>query len=164
MTRKKKGVILKDQSKLASPLDERDDRDLFIGQPGYRTRRGRSGLDYIESQAEFGHSLGYFIQRLFTLKLRVQRPFSLLMLGVFGLLLTLPGILIFIGLLSGPQSGLSILTGGIGRNPGFSALSGGLTGLFIIGLTALIGILVLLNLCSSLYRLFTKKQKHKAWF
>ena len=154
---KKKGVIIKDQSKLSSPLDRRDDHNLVIGQPGYRTRRGRSGLDYIESQAEFGHSLGTFIQRLFTLKLHVRRSFPLWLMAFFGVLLSLPGVLVFIGVLGSGQFDLSILIGRNLRSPGFSALSGGLTGLFIIGLASLIGILLLLNLGANLYRLFFKK-------
>ena len=156
---KKKGGIIKDQSSLASPLDQRDDDDLIIGQPGYRNRRGRSGLDYIESQAEFGHSLGFFIQRLFTLKLRVHNPFYLFFLAFFGLLLTLPGFLILLNLLNSPLSNPMVLTTGGFRSPGFSALSGGLTGLFLVGLISVIGLLMLLNFCTSLVRLVVKKRK-----
>jgi hypothetical protein len=161
MTRKKKGTVIKDQSKLSSPLDRRDDHSLFIGQPGYRTRRGRSGLDYIESQAEFGHSLGYFLQRLFSLKLRTQRPFPLLLMAVLGLLLSLPGVLILVGLLSSFQSDLSLLVTRNLPTNGFSGLSGGLTGLVIIGITSLMGILLLLNLFTNLYRLMIKNQDRK---
>jgi hypothetical protein len=161
MSKKKKGVIIKDQGRLASPLDMQVDQNLYIGQPGYRTRRGRSGLDYIESQAEFGHSLGYLIRRLFLLKLRVRRPFSMLLMAFLGLLLSLPGMLILIELLNSVQSDMPVLTERSLRSPGFSLLSGGLTGLFLVGLAALMGILLLLNLCVNLYRLLAQKQKRK---
>jgi hypothetical protein len=155
--RKHKGRILKDQSKLASPLDQRED-DLYIGQPGYRTRRGRSGLDYIETQAEFGHSMGTIIRKLLSGRLYVRNPFSLIFLGILGLMFSLPGILLLGELASNLFSGLSTLSSNnlAGRN--FSLLSGGVGGAVLVGLVSLVGILLLVNVAHNLYQALIKKQ------
>ena len=152
---KKRAPAVKDQGSHASPLDQRDEQ-LIVGQPGFRTRRGRSGLDYIETQAEFGHSLGTLIRRLLLGKLRVRNPFYLFFLGLLGILLCLPGLLVLAELLSNPFSIFAMA--GSFRSPGFSLLTGGLAGVAIVGLSALVGALLLVNVARNLYR----KQKARA--
>jgi hypothetical protein len=39
---------------------------LYLGWPGYRTRPGRSGYDYIDTQNEIAHMTGVFIRQLIT--------------------------------------------------------------------------------------------------
>ncbi len=56
----------------------------FIGQPGFRNRAGRSGLDLLETGAEEGHMEGVFIRNLFRLRVRTRNPFYLILMFVFG--------------------------------------------------------------------------------
>jgi hypothetical protein len=39
---------------------------LYLGWPGYRTRPGCSGYDYIDTQNEIAHMTGVFIRQLIT--------------------------------------------------------------------------------------------------
>jgi hypothetical protein len=55
------------------------------GWPGYRTREGRSGLDPVDSNAESGHMVGIFIQRLLGGNLRTKKPLFLVSMAVIGL-------------------------------------------------------------------------------
>ena len=61
------------------------------GEPGYRTRAGRSGLDPIDTRAEAAHTAGTILQQLFTG--RTRNPVHLIVLGIFGLVLLAPLIL-----------------------------------------------------------------------
>jgi hypothetical protein len=63
------------------------------GWPGYRTRKGRSGLDPIDSGAEEGHMLGVLVHDLLSGKLRTKNPFFLVLLTVFGILCISPFLL-----------------------------------------------------------------------
>jgi hypothetical protein len=63
------------------------------GWPGYRTRRGRSGLDPIDSGAEEGHMLGILVHDLLSGKLRTKNPFFLVLLAVLGILCISPFLL-----------------------------------------------------------------------
>ena len=63
------------------------------GWPGYRTRPGRSGLDYLDSEFELAHMEGLLLRRLFTGKLRTTNPLYLAGMGVLGGLCILPALL-----------------------------------------------------------------------
>jgi len=56
------------------------------GQPGYRTRGDRSGLDVLDTQAEAAHMEGVFYRSLFTLKARTRNPFYLILMFIFGVI------------------------------------------------------------------------------
>jgi len=58
---------------------------LIPGWPGYRTRPGRSGLDYLDSEFELAHMQGLFLRRLFTGKLRTTKPVYLAAMAALGL-------------------------------------------------------------------------------
>ncbi|MDR3574312.1 MAG: tetratricopeptide repeat protein [Anaerolineaceae bacterium] len=60
------------------------------GWPGYRNRPGLSGLDYIDTQAEFAHMESLLIRRLFTGKLRTQNRFYWFLMGFIGLCFLAP--------------------------------------------------------------------------
>ncbi len=62
----------------------RDPFHTFIGEPGYRTRLGRSGLDPIDTAGEEARMEGKFYRRLFTLTLRTNNPFYLALMLVSG--------------------------------------------------------------------------------
>ncbi len=71
------------------------------GDIGYRTRRGRTGLDPIDTSREAASLEGRFIRRLFTGKLQTRKPVYLLIMAVAAIaLLALPliGILSNIGM------------------------------------------------------------------
>ena len=69
---------------------------LIPGWPGYRTRPGRSGLDYLDSEFELAHMQGLFLRRLFTGKLRTTKPVYLAAMAVLGAMCILPTVLAFI--------------------------------------------------------------------
>lgn len=54
--------------------------------PGFRTRPGRSGLDYIDTQIEFSRQQGLFIRKVFTGRLFTRDPFHLFLMLLFGLI------------------------------------------------------------------------------
>jgi hypothetical protein len=58
----------------------------IIGQPGFRNRAGRSGLDLLETGAEEGHMQGVLIRNLFRLKVRTRNPFYLILMFLFGVI------------------------------------------------------------------------------
>lgn len=58
----------------------------LIGWPGYRTARDKSGLGYVETQAELGHMYGLFIKWLVTGKFRTRNPVYLLGMAILGIL------------------------------------------------------------------------------
>ena len=60
------------------------EKNGLSGQPGYRTREDRSGLDPIDSSLEISHQEGAFLRNLFTLKLRSQDPFHMVVMALFG--------------------------------------------------------------------------------
>lgn len=55
------------------------------GLPGYRTRPGRSGWDYLDSQRELAYMEGLFIRHLFTGHVRTRNPFALVALVAIAL-------------------------------------------------------------------------------
>lgn len=83
-----------------------DEKALELpGWPGYRTRPGRSGLDYLDNQFELAHMQGLFIRRLITGQLRTHEPLYLAAMGLLGGLAALPALA---GLLF-PSAGLLAL-------------------------------------------------------
>lgn len=70
-----------------------NDPSPLPGWPGYRTRDGRSGYDPIDTRTEAAHTVGTFIQYLFTGRLRIKNPIYLVISGVLGLALVIPLIL-----------------------------------------------------------------------
>ena len=122
-----------EQPDLVPPQADRIDPRLLLeeqpglpGDPGYRTRSMRSGLDPLDSSYEAARLFGVFLQRLFTLRLRTHNPFHLFLMAVFGTLgLGLSAALFNFGLL-------------LNLEPGAQAL------IFLIALAALIFSLALL--------------------
>jgi hypothetical protein len=62
----------------------------FRGQPGYRNRGNRTGLDPIDSYAEAGYAQGLFIRNLFTGRLCTRNPVLLIIMIMLGLVFFLP--------------------------------------------------------------------------
>lgn len=77
---------------------QQDSSDL-PGWPGYRTRKGRSGYDPIDTRTEAAHTAGTIMQWLFTAQTR--NPVHLTALGILGLILTTPPILAILETLNG---------------------------------------------------------------
>jgi hypothetical protein len=63
-----------------------DEKDLYQGMPGYRNRPGRSGLDPLDTNAEYYHLMGVFIRKVFTRRLRTRDPLYLAMMVIFGVI------------------------------------------------------------------------------
>lgn len=84
--------------------------DLLPGEPGYRLREGRSGLDPIDANTEAGHTAGTFLRDLFTGRLIVRSPLGLIVLGLLGLGLVAPLLLSLVEIArGGPLQWQSIL-------------------------------------------------------
>jgi len=80
---------------LSKPSKKPDDQaeqkrptHLLPGQPGYRTRNGRSGYDPIDMRTEAAHTAGTFLQPLFTG--RIRNSTYLILLAGLGLVLITP--------------------------------------------------------------------------
>lgn len=101
------------------------------GWPGYRNAAGRSGLGYLETQAEWAHMQGLFFRWMITGKFKTRHPIYLLMITLYGFTTASPILL----LLAGPE----------GRN----AFIGSWT--FVVPYT-IIGILLLVNVVLSLIK------------
>jgi hypothetical protein len=71
------------------------------GWPGYRTRPGRSGYDYLDNQFEWGHMLGVLLRMLFTGKLRTKNPFYQILMGFCGLVYSFPLLIGLAGFIGG---------------------------------------------------------------
>jgi hypothetical protein len=66
--------------------DQEAEYTPFPGQPGYRIRPGRSGLDYLDNLNEYYYEVGLFIRYLFDGRLRTRNPFLLISMTLFGIL------------------------------------------------------------------------------
>ena len=82
---------LSKRSKKPNVKDRQNDSEVLPGQPGYRTREGRSGYDPIDTRTEAAHTAGTIIQRLFTG--RARNPVYLVLLGILGTVLLAPLVL-----------------------------------------------------------------------
>ena len=79
-----------------NPAAYDDNMQFLVGWPGYRTSNGKSGLGYLESQAELAHMQGLMIRWLFTGQFRTYNPFYLLGMILIGLFYgVIPVVLIF---------------------------------------------------------------------
>jgi hypothetical protein len=62
-----------------------DGDNQFPGLPGYRTRRGRSGYDPLDTNREAAFMEGMFYRKLLTLKVRRHNAFYLALMLIFGI-------------------------------------------------------------------------------
>ncbi|MEW6029330.1 MAG: hypothetical protein ACOYZ8_13445 [Chloroflexota bacterium] len=104
-------------------LDEK--AKWLIGWPGYRTANGKSGLGYIETQAEWAHMQGLMFRWLITGKFRIRNPFYIILLLIYSVYSSSPILLLF----AGPEA-REVFWGNIP----------------IFGHHVIIGVLILLNL------------------
>lgn len=66
-------------------IAEHDDNAKYlVGWPGYRTSQNKSGLGYIETQAEMAHMYSVMLRWLVTGKFRTRNPFYLLAMTLIG--------------------------------------------------------------------------------
>ena len=84
---------------------------ILPGWPGYRTRPGRSGYDYLDTVFEGAHMEGVLLRQLFTGKLRIENPLFLLLTGLWGVLVELPWIWGGLELLQGHMAYLVVILG-----------------------------------------------------
>ncbi len=75
-----------------------DERSQLPGWPGYRTRPGRSGLDWIDNRIEAQHMMGVFVRGVLDNKLRTQNPAGLILMAFGSVIGLLPGIIMTIEL------------------------------------------------------------------
>ena len=112
-------------------VDLATDKEIYlVGWPGYRNARGRSGLGYVETQAEWAHMQGLFLRWLITGKFKTRSWFFRILLTMYGILSASPILLIF----AGPE--------------GREGLARGAT---VFGPSIVIGILMLYNMALSLF-------------
>ena len=95
--------FIEPQAPYLSPTSE------IRGWPGYRTRPGRSGYDYLDTEFELAHMEGIFLKYLFTGKCRTRNPVYLFFLTVFGLLASMPLIFGVVEVFTGNLSALVII-------------------------------------------------------
>jgi len=80
---------------------------LLVGSAGHRTRRGRSGYDPIDRNAEEGRMEGVMIRLLLTRKFRTRNPIYLTVMACIGILFSIFGLLPFmLGNLTGVLIGI----------------------------------------------------------
>ncbi len=91
------------------PIEPEADSNLQLGLPGYRTRPGRSGLDYVETNAELGHMEGLFFRRLITFQLQTENPLYLGLMLLFGLGALVPLLLILGEMITGNFENLLLI-------------------------------------------------------
>jgi hypothetical protein len=82
---------------------------VLPGWPGYRTRPGRSGYDYLDTEFELAHMEGVLLRQLLTGRLRTHSWIGLLMLAVIGTLALLPLALGGVVVAGGDQSGIALM-------------------------------------------------------
>jgi hypothetical protein len=78
---------------------------FLVGWPGYRTSRNKSGLGYVETQAELAHMQGRFIRWLITGKFKTRNPIYLFCITIYGLMSVSPLLLLW----AGDQGRLSLI-------------------------------------------------------
>lgn len=103
----------------------------LIGWPGYRNARGRSGLGYVETQAEWAHMRGRIFQMMWTGKVITRNPIFLFGMLVVGAIYSLPLILGLPDILNGSSLGFYVL--------------------FIMSPSCFFGLLILRNVFISLF-------------
>jgi len=83
---KKRRENLAKSSFIIDITDYDDNIKYLIGWPGYRTSKNKSGLGYLETQAELAHMEGLMIRWILTGKFITHNPFFLFSICIFGLL------------------------------------------------------------------------------
>jgi hypothetical protein len=73
----------------------------LIGWPGYRTREEKSGLGYLDTQAEWAHIQGLWFRKLITGKFQTRNPIYWVCLALYGLISVSPVLLLFVADTSG---------------------------------------------------------------
>jgi len=77
--------------------DYDDNAKYLVGWPGYRTSKNKSGLGYLETQAELAHIQGVMLRQMFTGKFTTHNLFFLFCMFTFGLLVgVFPLIMLFV--------------------------------------------------------------------
>jgi len=74
-------------SPIINIADYDDNAKYLIGWPGYRTSNNKSGLGYLETQAELAHMQGVMLRQMITGKFITHNPIYLFIMVVFGLLI-----------------------------------------------------------------------------
>ena len=82
-----------------------DKEKYLVGWPGYRNAYGRSGLGYVETQAEWAHMRGRLFRMMVTGKVITRNPIFLFGMFIVGLIYSLPVILAFPEMLNGGEMG-----------------------------------------------------------
>lgn len=94
--RKKRIKIIKSSSPYAYDIAKYDKNIKYlIGWPGYRISGNKSGLGYIETQAEWAHMRGAMIRWMITGKFRTRHRVYLSFITLFGLFSISPILLVF---------------------------------------------------------------------
>ena len=133
ITRKQKNKIIKSSpsSPFAYNIASYDDNIRYlIGWPGYRTSNNKSGLDYLETRAEWAHMQGVMIRWLITGKFKTRNPVYLFLMTLFGIFQASP-VLLFLS-----REGRATL----------------LQNLFVFLMPILVGLLLLGNIILSLIK------------
>ena len=83
----------------------------LVGWPGYRTSNNKSGLGYLETQAELAHMQGLMLRWLITGKFISHNPVYLFMMFVFGLFMgVLPLVFVLVGIFTAGDLGFIFVT------------------------------------------------------
>ena len=91
-------------------VDLSDDKTKYlIGWPGYRNAGNKSGLGYVETQAEWAHMQGTIFSMLLTGKVITRNPIFLIGMLVVGTIGVLPLILGVPDILAGGDAGWYVL-------------------------------------------------------
>ena len=89
--------------------DYDDSARYLIGWPGYRTAHNKSGLGYVETQAELAHMQGLMLRWLITGKFISHNPIYLFMMFVFGLFIgVLPLVFVLAGIFTSGDLGIMV--------------------------------------------------------
>ena len=94
--KKRRIKIIKSSSPYAYNIADFDDNIKYLtGWPGYRTSGNKSGLGYLETQAEWAHMQGLMIRWLITGKFKTRSPVYRLFIGLYGIFSISPVLLLF---------------------------------------------------------------------
>lgn len=83
---KKRRENIAKSSYIIDITDYDDNAKLLVGWPGYRTSKDKSGLGYLETQAELARMQGLMLRWMFTGKFITHNPIYLLIMFIFGIL------------------------------------------------------------------------------
>ena len=83
-------------------VDLTTDKEIYlVGWPGYRNARGRSGLGYVETQAEWAQMKGRLFRMMVTGQTITRNPIFLFGMFIVGLIYLLPLILSLLEMIGG---------------------------------------------------------------